>query len=444
MKKIFIPLSLPFSIKLFLIFFLLLFLSATQSFAIMEAEKISLSKALELALSTNPQLKIAHLATLESENDIKAANRLQNPSLHTYQNMGTAGEGNPQQIGADYTLEVLKRGFRKKRAQSSAKEALYIEQSAQYNLIFEVKKAYFDLLLKKANLKIIEEQKNLSKELLDDAIKEAKHSNLNKTDVIQAKISYNRSIMYYNIAKSAVISAQNHFSSVMNTKDGDFDTKEDYLNDNYEQLLTINPKENLLNFEEVKNYTLKNRKDLLSAQAKVEEAKNNLNVAKSQLIPDIEINGGYAYQTKGISDTGYYQNGAYAGLKLVNIPLIYHYQPEITNAKLEIEKAQLKYEDMKIDIIRTVTDSWEKFIIARDTLNFYNSELLSNSKELLESSIKSLDNKEIDLTSFLVSKKLYLDVMLNYQEALADYYISYAELLRDMNANSLNMQNENI
>ena len=144
MKKIFIPLFLPFSIKLFLIFFLLLFLSATQSFAIMEAEKISLSKALELALSTNPQLKIAHLATLESENDIKAANRLQNPSLHTYQNMGTAGEGNPQQIGADYTLEVLKRGFRKKRAQSSAKEALYIEQSAQYNLIFEVKKAYFD------------------------------------------------------------------------------------------------------------------------------------------------------------------------------------------------------------------------------------------------------------------------------------------------------------
>ena len=250
--------------------------------------------------------------------------------------------------------------------------------------------------------------------------------------------------MYYNIAKSAVISAQNHFSSVMNTKEADFDTKEDYLSDNYEELLTINPKADLLNFEEVKNYALKNRYDLLIAQTKVEEAKNNLKVIKSRLIPDIELTGGYAYQTKGISDTGSFQNGAYAGLKLVNIPLIYRYQPEEDNAKLEIEKAQLKYEDTKIDIIRTITDSWEKFIVARDTLNFYNNELLADSKELLDSSIKSLDNKETDLTSFLVSKRLYLDVMLSYQEALADYYISYAELLKDMNATDLNFKEENI
>ncbi len=423
---------------------LLLILTTSCCYAINEVEKISLSKAVELALSTNPQLRMAHLTALEGENDIKIANRLQNPSLHTYQNMGEAGEGNPQQIGVDYTIELLKRGFRKKYASSSAKQTSYSEELAKYNLIFEVKKAYFELLLKKSDLKIIEEQKNLSKELLDDTIKEAERSNLNKTDVIQAKISYNRSIMYYNIAKSAVISAQNHFSSVMNTKEADFDTKEDYLSDNYEELLTINPKADLLNFEEVKNYALKNRYDLLIAQTKVEEAKNNLKVIKSRLIPDIELTGGYAYQTKGISDTGSFQNGAYAGLKLVNIPLIYRYQPEEDNAKLEIEKAQLKYEDTKIDIIRTITDSWEKFIVARDTLNFYNNELLADSKELLDSSIKSLDNKETDLTSFLVSKRLYLDVMLSYQEALADYYISYAELLKDMNATDLNFKEENI
>ena len=66
-------------------------------------------------------------------------------------------------------------------------------------------------------------------------------------------------------------------------------------------------------------------------------------------------------------------------------------------------------------------------------MNFYNNELLSNSKELLDASINGLSKKELDLTAFLVSKKTYFDLMLEYQQALADYYISYAELVKEMN-----------
>ena len=118
---------------------------------------------------------------------------------------------------------------------------------------------------------------------------------------------------------------------------------------------------------------------------------------------------------------------------MVNIPLFYQYKPEIKNAKLEIEKAELKYKDVEIDAMRNITDAWEKFVITRENLNFYNSDLLANSKELLNVSIQSLNKKEIDLTAFLVSKKTYFDLMLGYQQALADYYISYAELVKEMN-----------
>ena len=63
--------------------------------------------------------------------------------------------------------------------------------------------------------------------------------------------------------------------------------------------------------------------------------------------------------------------------------------------------------------------------------------MLKNSKELLEESIKSLNDKKINLSSFLVSKKLYLELILGYEEALAEYYISFSELLKEMNINSL-------
>lgn len=417
---------------------IILLLTTNNCFSIVEEKRISLKDAIDLALETNPQVKMSKLDVERSKNDIKSANKLQNPSIHTFMNMGEASEGNPQQIGADYTIEILKRNKRKETAKSKSYEAIDNQKFQEYSLIYEVKKSYIDLLLKKTNLTIIEKQKELSKELLDNTIKDSNKGKIPKTDVLQAKIAYNRSIMYYNIAKSEVVSSQNRFNSVMNTKNVDYDTKENTLSDNYEDLMTINPKDENISFQKIKDYTLLNRYDLLSAKQEVTSAENNLKVVKSNLIPDIEFTGGYAYQTKGISDTGHFQNGAYAGARLVNLPLIYHYKPEIENAKLEIEKAKLKYEDVLIDVTRNITDAWEKYVISKDNLNFYNKELLSNSKELLDASIDGLAKKEIDITSFLVTKKLYLELILGYYNALAEYYISYAELLKEMNIEDLN------
>ena len=248
--------------------------------------------------------------------------------------------------------------------------------------------------------------------------------------------------MYYNIANSEVISSRNRFNSVMNTSNIEYDTQEEYLNGQFEELLTLKPTENFLNFENIKNYTLSNRYDLLSAQEEVKSAQSKLKVAKSQLIPDIELIGGYSYFTKGVSDNGRFQSGAFAGVNLVNIPLVYRYKPEINNAKLDIQKAQLKYEDLQIDVTRSISDAWEKYTVAKDNLNFYNTELLANSKELLQASIQSLDKKEIDMTDFLVSKKLYLEMMLSYHVALSEYYTSYAELLKEMNVHNINEMNK--
>ena len=419
------------------VLFALLILTTTTCYGITETQKISLEEAIQSALETNPQVKMAKLSVEQSKNEIKAVNRLQNPSIKTNQNLGKAGEGEPQQIGADYVIEILKRGKRKEVAKSNSQAAFDNQKFQEFNLILEVKKAYFDLLLKKSNLRILAEQKNLSKQLLESAIKEEQKGNIPKTDVVQAKIAYNRTIMYYNIANSEVVSSRNRFNSIMNANDIEYDTKEDYLNGQFEDLLTVKPTQNDFNLDAIKNFTLNNRYDLLSVKQEVESAKGKLKIVKSQLIPDIELSGGYSYITSNSSETGRYQNGAFAGMSLVNIPIFYQYQPEIKNAKLEIEKAQLKLEDTQIDVTRSITDAWEKFVISRENLNFYNDELLVNSRELMSASINSLSKKEIDITAFLVSKKLYLEMMLGYHVALSDYYISYAELLKEMNAKNI-------
>lgn len=89
-----------------------------------------------------------------------------------------------------------------------------------------------------------------------------------------------------------------------------------------------------------------------------------------------------------MSGDGHFQSGGYVGASIVNIPILYNFKPEIDNAKIEIQKAELKYEDTKIDAIRNITDAYEKFVIARENLNYYNKEILTNSRELMDASKK--------------------------------------------------------
>ncbi len=420
---------------------IILKLGTNNCFAIVENNKISLSQAIDIALKTNPQINILKLNIETSKNDIKLANKLNNPDIFTFQNMGTTGKTEPQQIGVSYDIELFKRAKRKNLAKSNLNLARDSEKFSEYDLILKVKETYIDLLLKKSNLLILDEQRQLALQALEALEKEAKK---NKTaskniqiDIVQAKISYNKAMIEYNKAKNEVIFSQNRFNNVMNTSNVEFDTKEDKLDENYDALLTINPKEDYITFDDVKNYSLNSRYDLKAASQAVISAQENLKVIKSKLIPDIELTGGYGYQTKGYNADKKNEHGAFAGVSLTNIPLFYRYKPEIQNANLEIEKAQLKYKDIEIDAIRNITNAWEKYTIAKETLNFYDDEILKNSKELLEASIESFNKKEIDITSFLVSKRTYFSLILDYQNALSDYYLSYAALLKEMNCDRL-------
>ena len=413
--------------------FLALTTLSQASWAILDEHKISLEEAIKKALETNPQIQMLDMNIEISKNETKKANKLENPSLNVFQSMGNAIETEPQLIGGSYKFELFKRGKRKQHAKVKEEIAYNERYFNQYDLILSVRKAYIDLLLKKSNLNIRNQQERLARELYESMQKDAKAGKIPQTEALQAKIALNRAIMAKNNAKSNVVFSQNRFNTVMNTADINYDTKEDKLNGNYDELMTIDPTNNMLEFNKIKAFAIERRFDLQKARQEVIAAEKNLEVIKSKLIPDVEISAGYGYKTSSKSDSRDFENGAYVGASLVNIPLFYQYKPEIKNAKLEIEKAQLKYKDTEIDALRDITDAWEKFIITRENLNFYNNELLANSKDLLNASIKGLANKELDLTAFLVSKRTYFDLMLEYQQALADYYISFAELVKEMN-----------
>ena len=90
-------------------------------------EKLTLEEAIDLAVKNNIDFYANKLDAEIAKNNIKVANRLQNPDFDVFYNYGSAGKGNPQLFGMTETIEIPKRGARKKLAKANfelAKENL--------------------------------------------------------------------------------------------------------------------------------------------------------------------------------------------------------------------------------------------------------------------------------------------------------------------------------
>ena len=83
--------------KILLLIFLLA--NVLTAYTIEEIKKVNLKDAINIALDTNVYLKAKNLDINIALNDIKVANRLQNPTLMGGYLFGAAGNTEPKQIG---------------------------------------------------------------------------------------------------------------------------------------------------------------------------------------------------------------------------------------------------------------------------------------------------------------------------------------------------------
>lgn len=407
--------------------------------AIEDIKPISMQDALKVAIENSIELEKQKINVNIAKNDIKVANRLQNPSLDSYWNMGNAGLGNPHSVGITQLIEVLKRKYRKKSAIASYEVSKENARYQNFDLKMDVREAYINLV----SAKSIAESLKTEEKLLSDinAIVKQRYKNgmATETDVIQANISLNHVRTQLNTANTNIMSARFQFNSVMDT-DPIYDSLVNTFEDDREfnRLLTPSPKSELPDFNSILALAEQHRFDLKIAQKEIEVAKNNLKIATSRRVPDVEVTAGYLYQPIGMSGEGRFLHGAYAGASLVNLPLLYNYSPEIKNAKLEIEKAQLTYAAAQNNAFANLSSAYEKLINARVNLNYYTDSLIEDSKTMMRTSKKNYEDGKTDLTTLVVIEQSYRSIIIGYTYALAQYYSCWINFLREVDVENLN------
>lgn len=402
-------------------------------------KKISLPEAIDYAMSNNLSIKSIRRETEKSKNNIKIAGRLLNPYIDWFYNLGQAATDNPNYVGLMFPIEILKRSARKKVAKSALELTKGNVALAEFNLRLDVRQAYVDLVAAKTMLKILDEQRQLLQELLNIAQRKYEVGAVPKMDVIHAKMTLNQLLIQLNTARTAVLIARYKFNLLLVARE--FDTQEDYLpqQKKFVDILTPNSTEKMPAFDTVADIAMSNRLDIKNARQEVDVAQKNLTVVIRQRIPDMEIGAGFLFVPQGLSTAGTATSGALIAGKFVNLPLLYQYSPEIKNAKIQVEQKELLYNSTKNMALMDLHSAYDAFITAQMNLNYYNDVILSESNQFLHMAKRSYLVGKSSMTDLIYIEQSYKNIILGYTNALANYYNSWVDLIREVNDEALKL-----
>jgi len=402
-------------------------------------QKLSMQEAIDYALKNSLDIKVSRLDVNKAKNDIKTANRLKNPYLVSFFNFGRAATDNPNSVGFVFPVDIAKRGSRKKLAKSNLELTKGNVALDELNLRLDVRQAYVDLVAAKSVLKILGDQRKLLQELLDVAQKKYNAGAVPEMDVIQAKMTLNQLLIQENSAKTDVNVARYNFNK---TIDGiGYDTLEDYLPEqkDFIFLLTPKPMEKTPDFDKLLEVAIDKRLDLKNAKQEVDVAQKNLVVTVRQRIPDIEIGGGYMFVSPQLATSGIMAQGVYLNGNITNIPLLYQYSPEIKNAKIQVDQKELAFVSLKHKATMDLHSVYDEFNTAQSNLNYYNDILLSESNQFLGMAKRSYEVGKTNITNLIFIEQSYKSIIMGYTQALADYYDSWVDVLRQVNDEGLKL-----
>lgn len=404
-----------------------------------EVKKISLQEAVKIVSENNMDIQSAMFDLSIEKNNIKIANRLENPNIETEHFFGHAEDGSPQHTALVQEIEIGKRGARKKLAEATYDLTEANTLSLQADLISEVREAYINLLAKKMILKTIKEEN----EFLQKAFNSAK--GLNKIEKLNIKLTLSQMALDLNSAELEVKTALYDFNKALNCQDAFYDTAEDAITSDA-NLFSV-PDLNIASmpdFDSIAKQAMQNRSDIQIALKEIEVAKRNISVAKRSRIPDLELKGGWSNQSKNFDYL--YGDGALAGINIINIPILYTFKPEIQNAKLEYKQALLNYDSTQNKAMNDLKSAYETFVTAQINLKRYNSELILDSEELIKAAKEGWKKNTIEFQDLIDICESYRAIADGYTSALADYYNAWNTFIREVNNEdfSLDINSEDV
>jgi len=397
---------------------------------------VTLKQCVDFALKNQPAVRQASIDQEINEKDIRIGLSAWLPQVNTNGVYQHYFKGNPAAVASDPALaasgvnineysalslqasQVIYNNDVLQAAKAAKYSRLYYQQntlSSRINVVSDVSKAFFDVLLSQKDLDILNEDIVRLQRSLKDAYNRYQAGLVDKTDYKQATIALNNSLAIRKQTAEAINSKIAYLKQIMGLSP-DHNLKLSYDSNHYVQEASIDTNQTL---------DVNNRIEyrLLQTQRNLENV--NVNYYKWEFLPSLSANGEYDLYYLSNRFSTLYNNSIpslFAGLTL-NLPIFTGTKrlQNLSKAHLEVERTDLDIENTK----NTINTEYVQALAGYKS-NYTNWILIKQNVDLARDVYKvvSLQYRE--------GIKTYLDVIVaqsDLQTAELNYYNALFQLL---------------
>lgn len=393
-----------------------LFLSISTCIASAEEKNYGLQEVIEIALEKNPSTAIFRANIESSKGSVASSKAYPNPDIGLEVGRGRSLDGSDR--GGEYSVSIgqpierpKKRLNRIKAAEKEVEAAEKEAKDFRLELVSEVKKGFYRLLLSKKEEEIALENLRIVEELLKTIKIRVKTGEAPEFELVKAEVERLKAEKECKKAENRIVIAKTSLNALLGGA-----LKADY---DIAGAFSIPEKRHTL--DPLLSAALERHPLIHKAQKELESKGYTLDKEKASVFPDITVKGFFGREI----DKELY------GLGLsVPFPLWYQKKGEIATASAERSKAEAELVKTKVELSRAISEEFQNYLISLDQIDVFEKGLMKQASEALRIAELSYMHGESGLLDYLDAQRVYRQTLLEYNQAFYELEVAIASLER--------------
>lgn len=390
------------------------------------ADTLSLKQLIDEALSNNRSVMSASKQYEASKEVPKQVSTLPDPSLsYTYFPSSLETRLGPQRhmISASQTFPFFgKLRLQKEIAESRAEVFDQQFEISKRDILYKVKKAYYDLFWIQQSIRILTEYDDILGSFISVAQTKYATGTGNQQAVLKAQVelsAIDEKIISFNQQEKKIIAALNGL-----------------LNRDVQSPLFVAATLDTVFLEvaesDLLSMVIDDKQELKAVKSMIQMETLKSQLFKKQYYPDFSVGINY-FDLGERTDADPKDNGrnAYNIMLKVNVPIWWNkYRSGVAESQLNVQSNQYLYEDISNTAFSELSDNYFKLGSLQETIRLYARKIIPESEQTLNVSIFEYSTGTIEFLSLLDSERMILGFKLNYYRLLSDYHKSVNEIER--------------
>jgi outer membrane protein, heavy metal efflux system len=384
--------------------------------------RISLDDAIKLAIEHSHALKAAQSQIPQSQANEVTANLRPNPLLawdaqfipifEPSQLTSTFLNDNAQyDLGIGYTFERgKKRQARLAAAQDETSVSRYLVADTERTLALSVAQQFINVLLAESNLDFAKQALDSYQKTVGISNERFRAGDISEGDLLKVKLQ----LLQFQSDVSAANVARVQGLAQLRQSIG-----YDALPDNYDVTGDLVYQALRVNLDDLKLRALRERPDLLEANASVNAAGSQNRLAIANGKQDLGTTFTYSH-VSGTNTAAFFFN--------IPLPIFDRNQGEIARTRYAMDQAKQMDLAASDAVLTDVYSAYASLRSNDEVVKLYMSGYLDQAKESLDISQYAFQHGAASLLDFLDSERSYRSVQLSYRQSLASYMLAVEQL----------------